>query len=668
MDQYIGKMLDNRYEILDIIGVGGMAMVYKAYCHRLHRFVAVKILRSDLAADADFRRRFHDEAQAVAMLSHSNIVSVYDVSRSDELNYIVMELIDGITLKQYMKKKGEPLMWREALHYITQIMRALSHAHSRGIIHRDIKPQNIMVLKDGSVRVADFGIARVMSAAQNTLTQEALGSVHYISPEQAKGSRIDERADIYSAGVVLYEMLTGKLPFEGDSPVSVAIQHISSIPLAPRELNFEIPEALEAITLKAMAANAERRYKSADEMTRDLEDFRKNPNMGVSYIDAAEPMDTHPAEEPTVERRKAPPPPPSRPRQSRLDPADVEEEEEEYESRVRTKKKGSAIPIFIVVAIFLVGVCSFLWMFFLSDLFAAGEKVQVPDFTNMTMAEINEKYMDDEEFWLTFKLVPTTEASEEVEKDRIISQKPEANVTVPKGDEPIEITVVVSVGIETVDVPDLTNYSVNDARIELERLGLTVKTPSEEVFDNEITAGYVVTTSPAKNEVVAVGGEVLLYVSKGPEQEMTTVPYLLGETEASARKLLERAGLGVRTREVDSDQAAGTVVGQDPGNGVEVAENTTVTIQISKGPQEPERPDETEGIPKKKTINVTLPDDKETVVIKIEVGSTVAYEGTVNVAGTNGVFSRTVESSGTQTINIYFDGVLNQQYSLNFDE
>ena len=669
MDQYIGKMLDNRYEILDLIGVGGMAMVYKAYCHRLHRFVAVKILRSDLAADADFRRRFHDEAQAVAMLSHSNIVSIYDVSRSDELNYIVMELIDGITLKQYMKKKGEPLMWREALHYITQIMRALSHAHSRGIIHRDIKPQNIMVLKDGSVRVADFGIARVMSAAQNTLTQEALGSVHYISPEQAKGSRIDERADIYSAGVVLYEMLTGKLPFEGDSPVSVAIQHISSIPLSPREINSEIPEALEAITRKAMAAKVERRYKSADEMTRDLEEFRKNPNMGVAYVNAAEPMDDTYLEEepPVVERRKAPPPPPPRPRQSRLDPADMEEEEEEYE-RVRTKKKGSAIPIFIVVAIFLIGVCSFLWMFFLSDLFSAGEKVQVPDFANMTLAEIDEKYSTDEEFWLTFKLVPTTGASAEVEKDRIISQHPEANVTVPKGDEPIEITVVVSVGIETVDVPDLTNYSVNDARIELERLGLTVKTPSEEVFDNDITAGYVVTTSPAKNEVVAVGGEVLLYVSKGPEQEMTTVPDLIGESESSARKLLEKAGLGVRTKEVDSDRAAGTVVGQDPGNGVEVAENTTVTIQISKGPQEPEKPEETEGVPKKKTINVTLPEDKETVKIKIEVGDTIAYEGTVNVAGTNGVFSRTVESSGTQTINVYFDGVLNQQYSLNFDE
>ena len=206
MDQYIGKMLDNRYEILEVIGTGGMAVVYKARCHRLNRLVAIKILRDDLAQDAEFRRRFHDESQAVAMLSHPNIMAVYDVSKSSDLEYIVMELLDGITLKQYMQKKGEPLSWKEALHFITQIMKALSHAHGRGIIHRDIKPQNIMVLRDGSIKVADFGIARLASAAQSTLTQEALGSVHYISPEQARGSRIDARSDIYSAGVVLYEM------------------------------------------------------------------------------------------------------------------------------------------------------------------------------------------------------------------------------------------------------------------------------------------------------------------------------------------------------------------------------------------------------------------------------------------------------------------------------
>ena len=279
MDQYIGKMLDNRYEILELIGSGGMANVYKAKCHRLNRMVAVKILKNDLAENADFRRRFRDESLAVAQLSHANIVSVYDVSRSGDTEYIVMELVDGITLKQYMERRGK-MDWREALHFITQIMRALSHAHSRGIIHRDIKPQNIMVLRDGSVKVTDFGIACLASASQ-TLTQEALGSVHYISPEQARGDRTDARSDIYSAGVVLYEMLTGRLPFEGESAVSVAIQHLSSVPLAPREIDPDIPEALELICMKAMCANLEKRYPSADAMLEDLEKFRKNNSVDL---------------------------------------------------------------------------------------------------------------------------------------------------------------------------------------------------------------------------------------------------------------------------------------------------------------------------------------------------------------------------------------------------
>ena len=286
MDQYIGKLLDNRYEIIERIGTGGMAVVYKGRDHRLNRLVAVKILKEELAQDAEFRRRFHDESQAVAMLSHPNIMAVYDVSHSTELDYIVMELIDGITLKQYMQKKGGKLAWREALHFITQIMKALSHAHSRGIIHRDIKPHNMMVLRDGSLKVADFGIARLTSAAQATLTQEALGSVHYISPEQARGSHIDARSDIYSAGVVLYEMITGRLPYEGESPVAVAIQHINSIPLSPREIDPEIPEALEAITMKAMASDVNQRYVSADAMLMDLEEFRKNPSINFDYTPA----------------------------------------------------------------------------------------------------------------------------------------------------------------------------------------------------------------------------------------------------------------------------------------------------------------------------------------------------------------------------------------------
>jgi serine/threonine protein kinase len=280
MNNMIGKMLDNRYELLEVIGSGGMAVVYKAKCHRLNRLVAVKVLKSDLAEDADFRRRFRDESQAVAMLSHPNIVSVYDVSRG-ETEYIVMELIDGITLKQYMEKRGQ-LNWREALHFITQIMKALSHAHSRGIIHRDIKPQNIMVLRDGSVKVADFGIACLANSA-NTLTQEALGSVHYISPEQASGAFTDARSDIYSLGVMMFEMLTGKLPFEADTLVSVAIKQIQSQPTLPRSINPDIPEGLEEIVMRAMQKDADKRYQSAAEMLHDIDEFKRNPAIVFSY-------------------------------------------------------------------------------------------------------------------------------------------------------------------------------------------------------------------------------------------------------------------------------------------------------------------------------------------------------------------------------------------------
>ncbi|MCL2201341.1 MAG: protein kinase, partial [Oscillospiraceae bacterium] len=280
-DKYIGRILDNRYEILELIGTGGMALVYKARCHRLNRMVAIKILKEDLAGDEEFQRRFYTESQAVAMLSHPNIVAVYDVSRAGNTEYIVMELIEGITLKQYINRKGL-LNWKEALHFTTQITKALSHAHSRGIIHRDIKPHNIMILKDGSVKVADFGIARLLTVS-NTLTQEALGSVHYISPEQAKGGHVDARSDIYSLGVVMYEMLTSRLPFVGDSAVSVAIQHISAIPLMPRDINPEVPIGLEDITMHAMEPDLNVRFTTAEEMLSDLEEFRKNPSIVFNY-------------------------------------------------------------------------------------------------------------------------------------------------------------------------------------------------------------------------------------------------------------------------------------------------------------------------------------------------------------------------------------------------
>ena len=269
MDKLIGTMLDNRYEVLEVIGTGGMAIVYKAKCHRLNRYVAVKVMKEELAKDEEFRRRFFEESQAVAMLSHPNIVNVYDVSRSGDIEYIVMELIDGITLKEYLEKRGV-LSWKETAFFSLQIAKALEHAHSRGIIHRDIKPQNIMLLRDGTVKVADFGIAHHTSDQSNYIKGEAIGSVHYVSPEQARGSHIDNRSDIYSFGVVMYEMLTGRLPFEGNTPMEIIFQHINSIPLPPSDYEPGIPQALEAITMKAMNPTPSKRYSSATEMIADL--------------------------------------------------------------------------------------------------------------------------------------------------------------------------------------------------------------------------------------------------------------------------------------------------------------------------------------------------------------------------------------------------------------
>ena len=473
MDQYIGKMLDNRYEILERIGTGGMAIVYKAKCHRLNRLVAIKILKSDLAQNEEFRRRFNAESQAVAQLSHPNIVSVYDVSRGGDMEYIVMELIDGITLKQYMEKRGQ-LNWRESLHFITQIMRGLSHAHSRGIIHRDIKPQNIMVLRDGSVKVADFGIACLADSAQ-TLTQEALGSVHYISPEQARGDRPDARSDIYSSGVVLYEMLTGRLPFEGESAVSVAIQHLSSIPLAPREINPDIPEQLELICMKAMAPDLEHRYQSADAMIADLEAFRKNPEVEMKF----DLSDLRPEEndEPTRTIRTMPSHTVTIPvHQPERNYPHRERDEDEEPRRAGNGKRGVLVGAVTVAAVAVVIVLFKTILGSFSP--AVVDQYQVPDLYNMTIEEAE----NDPRIEGVFEIQKAgSEFSADVPEGHILRQDPKKRET-RKGSQ-LVIQVWVSAGEETGEVPDLENKSEQDARILLEKLNkeynleLTVEAP-----------------------------------------------------------------------------------------------------------------------------------------------------------------------------------------------
>jgi serine/threonine protein kinase len=681
MDQYIGKLLDNRYEILEVMGVGGMAVVYKARCHRLNRLVAIKILRSDLAQDAEFRRRFHDESQAVAMLSHPNIVAVYDVSRASDLEYIVMELVDGITLKQYMQKKGAPLNWREALHFIIQIIKALSHAHSRGIIHRDIKPQNIMVLRDGSVKVTDFGIARLASAAQSTLTQEALGSVHYISPEQARGSRIDARSDLYSAGVVLYEMLTGRLPYEGDTPVSVAIQHINSIPLAPREINPDIPEALEAITMKAMASNVEQRYASADDMLIDLEEFRKNPNINFDF-NAKDILAATDNDEPTQvigtgaalnkQRGRSGEAHRSH-RRTREDQYDEDDYDDSREDR------GSRWSIFLAIGallIFLVGIGYFLWVSFLSGLLASTPEYTVPDLRGKTVAEAR---MDPNVNGIFEIIEGESQFSEEYEANQIISQTPDADTKL-KGEE-LTITVTVSKGAEYVSMPNVTNKPYLEALIQLQNLGLVVPTPEYQTSDS-ITKGYVIESLPLEGVQMSPGDEVKLIVSQGPEVKKVTVLSFIDQTLEEAQKIIIQdlnLNLGTVTQ-VSSDKPAGVVVYQSIPAGTEVDAGSTITLQVSKGPDTPPTPTPEptttptpppatstpdQGIVTySKKIPITVPTDKDSVKVRIEVGGETKWENTVS--SSMGTIYPAVPGSGVQEISIYFDNELVDRYSLDF--
>ena len=581
MDQYIGKMLDNRYELLELIGKGGMANVYKAKCHRLNRLVAVKILKSDLAENAEFRRRFRDESLAVAQLSHANIVSVYDVSHSDDLDYIVMELIDGITLKQYMERRGQ-MDWREALHFITQIMRGLSHAHSRGIIHRDIKPQNIMVLRDGSVKVADFGIACLANASQ-TLTQEALGSVHYISPEQARGDRTDARSDIYSAGVVLYEMLTGRLPFEGDSAVSVAIQHLSAVPLAPRDINPEVPEGLELITMKAMNPSLDRRYVSADAMLEDLEKFRKDPSLDMGYIrtELNEPPSTEPTQPLPVAEVAA------KTGRKRIRAKEQDSlQETDDEDAARDKKR---------IAIILGGfAAALLLILLLFKLIFSGmgsnstDSYEVPNVVGFTI----EQAMQLPGVKGIFEIKQSgTRVDEEHQPGQILEQDPAEGRT-RKGN--LVINVVVCVEEEKGEMPNVIGMDYQEAKTQLINMNLDLHISTQSEYSDTQAEGQVIRTDPGTGGELKKGAAVTITYSRGPETKMVKVPSFLGLSLESAIAQAEEAGLRVGQSEyVNSNDPEGAIIDQSLDPQVSVPEDTVIYFTISKGPKMVDVPDVT---------------------------------------------------------------------------
>ncbi len=630
MDQYIGKMLDNRYEILELIGSGGMANVYKAKCHRLNRMVAVKILKSDLADSAEFRRRFRDESRAVAQLSHANIMSVYDVSRKGEVEYIVMELIEGITLKQYMERRGQ-MDWREALHFITQIMRGLSHAHGRGIIHRDIKPQNIMILRDGSVKVADFGIACLADASQ-TLTQEALGSVHYISPEQARGDRMDARSDIYSAGVVLYEMLTGRLPFEGDSAVSVAIQHLSSVPLNPREINADVPEALELICMKAMNPNVAKRYVSADAMLEDLEKFRKDPAADLAYIraDLQEKQDTEPTQPIAAAEVAA--------------ATKVAREKRIAEEEAAEKKHNQKM-----IAIIIGAFAALLLLIFAIFKVAAGfgaekqpDTFEVPNLLGKTVEQA--ELMPEIKDIFTIEVVGS-KVNPSYQPGQIIEQTPAAGVSRKNN---LIISVYVCVEEEFKTMPNLAGTDYQVAKVQLTNMGLDLVFQKKEEFSDKYPEGQVISTEPALGEPLKKGNTVLLVISKGPEKKGVNIPNFVDKSIDEAALEAESMGLKVKDHVFQfSSKPAGTVLEQSLVAGSEAKEGDEIVFTVSQGPEvvnfvyEYTVPDHYTG-----TVQVEFRQDND-ILGSVEVN---VDEGRTN----NYTFSG--EKGTTATIRIYVNG------------
>lgn len=553
-DKYIGKILDDRYEIIELIGSGGMANVYKALCHRLNRYDAVKIMRDETAANTELRRRFRAESQAVAMLSHPNIVSVYDVSHSDDVEYIVMELIDGITLKQYLQKKSV-LDPSEVLDFTIQTAKALEHAHSKGIIHRDIKPQNIMLLKDGMIKVADFGIASL----ENTIEEnngETVGSVHYIAPEQARGEAPDARSDIYSLGIVMYEMLTGKLPYVGNSDVEVAVKHMNTDPVTPRDIVPSIPEELERICLKAMNSNIVERYQSASEMLADLEEY-KSQSLAAHVLEDSEAVLID-SEEPPRRRAK----------------------------RSRRSKKIALSSGILAVLLFIIIGFVFLNGYFLKDLFSDPVKVKVDNFVGRYYEDvINDKdYKKIYDFKVTFKV------DLEHEYGIILSQDPESGRSKTVSDKGSKIVVELVCAAETVDdqkrllkVPNIVNHEREEAISMVQDAGFTYTL--EQAPSDSITKGYVISTDPVAGAAADEGSEIKIIISTGPETVMTKVPQLKGLSKESAIAKIESSNLSIgNISTAESDLVAGTVIDQNIAAGTEIEEHTKISITVSSGP------------------------------------------------------------------------------------
>ena len=584
MENFCGKRLDGRYEIREIIGVGGMAVVYKAYDNIDDRIVAIKILKDEYLTNEDFKRRFKNESKAIAVLSHPNIVRVYNVSFGDRLQYIVMEYVDGITLKEYIEQQGV-INWKEAVHFMGQILAALQHAHDKGIVHQDIKPQNIMLLQDGTIKVTDFGIARFSRVDNDTTSENAIGSVHYISPEQARGEMTDDKADIYSVGVVMYEMLTGKLPFQSDSAVSVALMQLQQDPKRPRDIIPTLPLGLEQITIRAMQKNPSDRYGSAAEMLMDINEFKRNPAIKFNYTYFVD-------QEPTKFVRTG----------GAATRGQVNQHNEKPETESKSINKTTAIMLGAIAGVVVL-------ILIIAGIFVGvgNQKVEVPNFVNLNYyedIENNKEYTDKFEFVVEFDVNST------LDDGTVLEQTPDASEKVKKHSE-IKLVIVKKNNV----VIDSSILGMNEEQARSYLINRGVIPTIKYEFSETIAPGLVVKTSPEVGSSVKIGGEVIVYVATDKE-ETVKVPGLVGCSKEVAEQLLKASDLVLgNVKEVNSDLEAGMVVKQSIDKDESVPIGSKIDIEVSTG------------IPAESSVDIKvyLPAVNKSGVLKIYVNNELFF-------------------------------------------